>query len=289
MDTRMKTRAEDKFVTVDGLKIRYIEAGTGPAVLFLHGASLGSSADVFQRNLPPFAEAGFRAIAFDFPGYGRSEVGADLSLGFQRDSLPKFMDALGIKQAALMAHSRSGNFAVQLGLKDPARISHIAILGTGTMLPPLEGDVEGRYAGVQQRVDREIAQTEPTLAETKKLMQADLFHTELVTDDELALRHSHSIGKNFQIFVERAKGEGTVAAPSATPQKPLWQRLGELKMPLMLIFGRNDRARAGERAEMFKKMEPTLNLHIVEDCKHMVPWDVFDQLNQLAIPFLKGR
>ena len=38
----------DKFVSVDGLKLRYIEAGSGPSVLFLHGASLGSSADVFN-------------------------------------------------------------------------------------------------------------------------------------------------------------------------------------------------------------------------------------------------
>ena len=213
MDTIARTRHEDKFVTVDGLKMRYIEAGTGPAVLFTHGASIGSSADVFQRNLAPFAEAGFRAIAFDFAGYGRSEVGDDLSLNLQREQLPKFMDALGLKQAALVAHSRSGGFAVQLALKDPARYTHVVILGTGTTLPPLQGDVEGRYAGVQARVDRELAETEPSLEDTRKLMKADLFHTELVTEDELALRHSHSICKNFQTFVKRAKAEGLGGAP----------------------------------------------------------------------------
>jgi pimeloyl-ACP methyl ester carboxylesterase len=40
---------QDKFVQVDGLKTRYIEDGSGPAVICLHGASLGSSADVFER------------------------------------------------------------------------------------------------------------------------------------------------------------------------------------------------------------------------------------------------
>jgi len=39
----------DKFVQVDGLKTRYIEDGSGPAVICLHGASLGSWADVFER------------------------------------------------------------------------------------------------------------------------------------------------------------------------------------------------------------------------------------------------
>jgi pimeloyl-ACP methyl ester carboxylesterase len=284
MHAGLTTKAEDKFVVVDGLKMRYIEAGSGPIVLLLHGASLGSSADVFQRNLPPFAEAGFRAIAFDFPGFGRSEGGADLSLGFQRNALLRFMAALDIQQAALMAHSRAGNYAVQLGLQEPTRFSHIVILGTGSLLPPLEGDVEGRYAGVQERVDRELAQTEPTIEDTRRLMQADLFHTELVTQDELERRHRHSIGKNFQIFVERSHN----AAAQGTQKKPLWQRFGELRMPLMLVFGLNDRAHAGDRAKRLKAMQPELNLHIVENCKHMVPWDAYDEINQLTVPFLKG-
>ena len=90
-------RPMDKFVTVDGLKLRYIEEGRGPAVLFLHGASLGSSADVFQRNLAPFARAGFRALAFDLPGFGLSDKPAKQSLAQQRNAIPQFIDALRAK------------------------------------------------------------------------------------------------------------------------------------------------------------------------------------------------
>src|SRR5919206_1782467 len=86
-------KPEDKFVTVDGLKLRYIEEGSGPSVLFLHGASLGSSADVFLRNLPAFARAGFRAVAFDIPGFGLSDKPEKQSVPQQRNSIPKFIDA----------------------------------------------------------------------------------------------------------------------------------------------------------------------------------------------------
>jgi 4,5:9,10-diseco-3-hydroxy-5,9,17-trioxoandrosta-1(10),2-diene-4-oate hydrolase len=286
MDTHLRTRPVDKYVTVDGLRMRYIEEGSGPAVLLTHGASLGSSADVFIRNLEPLARAGLRPIAVDFPGYGLSEVGADLSLAYQRDSLPKFIDALGLGKVALIAHSRSGGTAVQLALKEPSRYSHLVVLGTGTLLPPLPDDVEGRYAQVAQRVDRQMAVTEPTQEDTKKLMQADLYHTDLVTPEELALRHSRSIGKAFATFVARANlpegGGGNAAAP-------LWQRMLDLKIPLMLIYGRNDRAHAGDRAALFKKMHPELNLHIVENCKHMVPWDAADEVIRLAVPFIKGK
>jgi len=287
MDTHLANLVADKYVTVDGLRLRYIEEGSGHPVLLMHGASLGSSADVFRRNLGPLARAGLHAIAYDFPGYGLSEVGSDLSLAYQTASAPKFIDALGLRKPALIAHSRSGSMAVQLALKEPDRYSHLVVLGTGTLLPPLPDDVEGRYAQVAQRVDREMVAVAPTLEDTKKLMQADLFHTEMVTPEELALRHSRSIGKAFDTFTARANagGEGGGAQPSV----PLWKRMLELKIPLLLIFGRNDRAHAGDRAELLKKMHPALDLHIVENCKHMVPWDAEQEVYRLAIPFIKGR
>jgi pimeloyl-ACP methyl ester carboxylesterase len=286
MDTHLATMTADKYVTVDGLRLRYIEEGSGHPVLLMHGASLGSSADVFRRNLGPLAAAGLRAIAFDFPGYGLSEVGGDLSLAYQRDAVPKFIDALGLKRPALIAHSRSGSIAVQLALKEPDRYSHLVVLGTGTLLPPLPDDVEGRYAQVAQRVDRQMATGEPTRADTRKLMEADVFHTDLVTEDELALRHSRSVGRAFETFTARANAEG---GGGAEPAVPLWKRMLELKIPLLLVFGRNDRAHAGDRAELFKKMHPELDLHIVDGCKHMVPWDAANEVYRLAIPFIKGK
>ena len=279
----------DKFVTIDGLKVRYLDEGTGTPVVLMHGASLGSSADVFRRNLGPLARAGFRAIAYDFPGYGLSEVGSDLSLAYQTATAPKLIDALGLGKVALIAHSRSGGQAVQLAGKEPERYSHLVVLGTGTLMPPLPEDVEGRYAQVAQRVDREMAATEPTLDDTKKLMSADLFHTELVTPEELALRHSRSIGKCFEAFTKRAQSSEGAGGSGAAPAVPQWQRMLDLKIPKLLLFGREDRGHAGDRAELFKKTHPTLNLHIMEGCKHMVPWDVEQEVYRLAIPFIKGQ
>ena len=131
-------------------------------MLFLHGASLGSSADVFLRNLGPFAKAGFRAVAFDYPGFGLSDIPAKQSTAQQRNSIPKFIDAAGLGKTALIAHSRSGGFAIQLALDDPSRYSHVIILGTGSLLPLQTQAQVGRYEAVQARVDKEMAQKEPT-------------------------------------------------------------------------------------------------------------------------------
>jgi pimeloyl-ACP methyl ester carboxylesterase len=289
MNDVQRTKPEDKFVSIDGLKLRYIEEGSGPSVLFLHGASLGSSADVFLRNLGPFAKAGFRAVSFDLPGFGLSEIPAKQSVAQQRNSIPKFIDAAGLGKTALIAHSRSGGFAVQLALDDPSRYSHVIILGTGSLLPLQTEAQVGRYEAVQARVDKEMAQKEPTMEDARKLLQADTFNHALISDEDVAIRHSRMIGRNFIAHQERQNHEAPAgdSAP-AKPAKPLWERLAELKMPLLMIFGREDRAHAGERAELLKKQQPQLNLHIVNGCKHMVHWDAFDDLMRLGVPFLKS-
>ena len=286
MSSGLMTCVKDKYVTVDGLRLRYLEEGHGPAVLLLHGASLGSSADVFLRNLGPLAQAGLRAIAFDQPGFGLSDVPVDLSAAYRRDSIPKFMDALSLKTAALVGHSQAGSPAGQLALKEPGRYAHVIVLGTGSLLPPLGGEGEGNEAAAQQRLERRMGAGEPTVEDTRRMLEATLFHHELITPEELALRHARSVGRNFEAFV--ARNAAAQAAPAKEPGTPLWQRLVELPMPLLLIYGREDRARAAERAKLLKEKYPQLELHIVPGCKHLVPWDAADEFVRLGVPFLKS-
>ena len=285
MATAVTTRLEDKYVTIDGLRVRYIEQGTGPVALFLHGASLGSSADVFADNIAQFADAGFRAMAFDIPGFGLSDTPAQQTVKAQRDSIPKFIDAAGLGKVALMAHSRSGGFAVELALAEPHRYSHIVVLGSGNLLPPQDEGQAARHQEAQQRADQMMAEKEPTIEDTRKLLEANLFHHELITEDELALRHARSTGANFAAFVARNKqAEG---APAKEPKTPMWQRLSEVQVPLLLIFGAEDRARAADRANLLKQKVPALDIHVVPGCKHLVPWDAADEFVRLAIPVLK--
>ena len=276
----------ETWTQADGLKIRYLELGQGPAVILLHGGSLGSSADVFLRNMPPLASAGFRAIAFDQPGFGLSDTPRDHSNAYRREFVLQFMDALGIERAALIGHSQAGGPAVQIAFKAPARVSHVIVLGTGSLLPPAGGGKGGAEAAVQRRLERRMTQSEPTLEDTRKLLEANLFHHDLITPEELALRHSRSIGAAFRAFCDR-----NAAAEPRREEEPngrtMWRRLMESPVPLLLIYGRQDRAQAFERATALKNEFPQLDLHVVDSCKHLVPWDAADEFMRLTIPFLK--
>ena len=150
------------------------------------------------------------------------------------------------------------------------------ILGTGSLLPPLEttaGKVGGREQAAQARLEERMVKQEPTLDDTRALLEANLFHHELITDEELNLRHQSSIGRPFEYFAARHAAAQQKGEKAAKETMPLWQRLVELKMPLLLIYGRNDRARAEERATLLHQRYPQLDLHFADGCKHLVPWD----------------
>jgi 2-hydroxy-6-oxonona-2,4-dienedioate hydrolase len=276
----------DRFVTVDGRNVRYLEEGAGVPAILLHGSSLGSSADVFRRNLPALAAGGVRAIAVDLPGFGKSDPAPDLSGAARNAFVLRFMDVLGLTRAALIGHSSAGGPAVSIALKNPERVSHVIVLGTGSLLPPLETGgtkVGGREGAAQARLEQRMAKQEPTLDDTRALLEANLFHHELITQEELALRHQNSIGRCFDEFVRRHAAAEEGGGKSAVP---LWQRLVEIKQPLVLIYGRNDRARAEERATLLQERYPQLDLHFADGCKHLVPWDAAELFHQLAVPFL---
>jgi pimeloyl-ACP methyl ester carboxylesterase len=282
--TATELQVAENFANVDGLRLRYLEMGEGPVVLKLHGASLGSSGDVFRRNMPAFAKAGMRAIAIDLPGYGGSDKTEDHSAALRKRCMIGLLDALNIQKAALMAHSQSGGPAVQLAMEYPQRITHVVVLGTGSLLPPDEAAPAAGGAAAQQRLERRMAAAEPTLADTRKLLEANLFHHELITPEELELRHQMSLGDNFKAFVARSE---LPDAPKAE-RAPLWQKLIDLPVPLLMIYGKQDRAHAFERATRLKELYPKLNLIIVDDCKHLVPWDAADLIAKTAVPFVKS-
>ncbi|MFQ5903557.1 MAG: alpha/beta fold hydrolase [Candidatus Binatia bacterium] len=269
----------EKSVQVDGLKIRYLEEGKGPEVLLLHGASLGSSADVWERNLNPLAGHGLKVIAYDQPGFGLSDNPRDYSVAYRRSFILQLMDALGIDKAHLVGHSQAGGMAVGLALNHPERISKVIVVGTGSLLPPLSGS--HKQAG--PREGEEGAASEPTPEDTRVLLEHNLFDHSLITPDVLEKRHRMSIGKNFQAFLERnqaaQKGGGKESIP-------LWQRLDQVPVPLLLIYGRNDRGSAAERATLAKERYPDLNLRMLDRCKHLVQWDAALEFVALSGDFL---
>jgi 4,5:9,10-diseco-3-hydroxy-5,9,17-trioxoandrosta-1(10),2-diene-4-oate hydrolase len=267
--------AEDRFVEVLGLRVRYVERGDGAPTLLLHGASLGSSADVWTGNLDALAGHGLRVVAFDQPGFGLSDDPQDHSVGFRTRFVPALMDALGMPRANLVGHSQAGRIVVSLALTQPERVTKAVVVATGSLLPPLPGATAAAEGD-------EGDSAEPTLEDTRRSLEATLFRRELATPEAVHARHRMSTGKNFRAFLARRQAQGGGKKEAV----PLWQRLDEVGVPLRLIYGRQDRGAAAERAALAQERWPGLDLHLVDRCKHLVQWDAAEEFAALTGRFL---
>jgi 2-hydroxy-6-oxonona-2,4-dienedioate hydrolase len=108
-------------VPAGGGEVRYREAGEGPVLVLVHG--LGCSADYWVRNGPWLAAAGFRVLAPDLPGFGRTR-GPDggLSIPAQAAAVAAFAEALDLPPAAYLGHSLSCQSVLELAAREPARV-----------------------------------------------------------------------------------------------------------------------------------------------------------------------
>jgi pimeloyl-ACP methyl ester carboxylesterase len=270
----------DAFTAVDGLKVRYLEAGAGSAVVLLHGASMGSSGEVFAAALDPLGAAGYRAIAYDQPGYGRTDNPRDYTSAYRAAFIPKLLDALQIDQATLVGHSQAGLFAVQNALMQPERVRAVAIVATGPLLPPL-ADVGGAAPGREREQAGEAPPVDPTPDEVRKLLESDVYHKELITPAVVERRHRLSIGKNVVAAAERGK-----AREPQQPGKPPWQQLTDLTQPLVMLYGDHDRASAAKRAALLKEQQPAIDVRLVKDAAHMLMWDAPEVFLSTLLEFL---
>ena len=265
--------AAERFIEAAGLRVRYLEEGSGPVVLLLHGASLGSSADVWSGNMADLAALGLRVIALDLPGFGMSDNPSDPSVGFRARFIPEFLDALAIDRAHVVGHSQSGQIAVRLAIAEPSRVRKIVVLGTASMLPPLPDSAAGDAAEGD-----EGDSTEPSIHDVRRQLAETVFDHSKITAEAIAVRHRMSTGKNFDAFLARRAAKGGDRKKDA---KPLWQRLDEVTVPMRLVYGRLDRA-AERRATLARQRYPAIDLHLVDRCRHLIQWDASGALRSLV-------
>lgn len=116
---------EARRITVAGSSIRYREAGRGPVVVLVHG--LGMSADYWFRNGPALA-AGFRVLAPDLPGFGRTAgPAAGLSVPRQAEALIDWARAMRLPPAVYVGHSLACQSVLEMAARSPETVRALVL------------------------------------------------------------------------------------------------------------------------------------------------------------------
>lgn len=116
-------------ISIHGHEVRYFKAGSGPALLLIHG--MAGSAATWKHVLPRLARD-YTVIAPDLLGHGKSDKPrTDYSLGAFAAGLRDLLVALGIERATVVGHSLGGGIAMQMAYQHPERVERLVLVGSG--------------------------------------------------------------------------------------------------------------------------------------------------------------
>lgn len=118
----------------DGIRLAHLDEGEGPPVLFLHGEPTWSF--LWRKVIPPVRDAGFRCIAPDLPGFGRSDKPVDMdwySYDRQTDSVASLLEHLDVRDATFVVHDWGGIIGLRVAAEHPDRVARLVIMDTGVV------------------------------------------------------------------------------------------------------------------------------------------------------------
>jgi len=124
---------EPRTITLHGRPLSYVQAGSGPVLLLIHG--IAGTLENWQAVMEPLARA-HTVLAPDLPGHGGSAPGAgDYSLGALAAGLRDLLVALGHQRATLVGHSLGGGIAMQFAYQFPEMTERLVLVSSGGLGP----------------------------------------------------------------------------------------------------------------------------------------------------------
>jgi pimeloyl-ACP methyl ester carboxylesterase len=282
----MSATLTEHTVSVAGRRIFVAEAGSGPAVVMLHGGGPGASGlSNYSRNIDVLAES-FRVIVPDMPGYGRSDKFFDHSdpFGFLADSIHGLLDDMGIQTAHLIGNSLGGAAALRLALDAPRRVGKLVLMGPGgigmTRGLPTEGlkNLLSYYSG-----------DGPSREKLATFIRTYLVYDGAAVPDALIdLRYQASIDPEVMADPPLRRPSGPTAL------RTLWRmdltrdkRLRHLPTPTLILWGRDDKVNRPAGGPHLLDLMPNAELVMTSHTGHWMQWERAALFNQLVAEFLR--
>ena len=254
-------------VTVGGHRVHYEVEGPldGPAVVLVHG--LGGRAEDW-RNLAPFiAKAGFRVYLPDLPGYGRSEKPADFSYSVRDEAavVVGFLDALGLKRVDLGGWSMGGAIVQHVAAADPDRIERLMLFDSAGLFVLPAWNVElftPKSAAELEELDVLLMPNPPRLP---GFVARDILR---VSDERAWIIHR-------------------ALSTMLTGMDATDKLLPELKMPVLMVWGSDDRIMPVSQGGAMHRLVPQSELDVAAGCGHLAPGQCAPQMESQVVGFLK--
>jgi pimeloyl-ACP methyl ester carboxylesterase len=266
-----------RFVTVDGGRLHYLERGEGRPVVFLHGNVVTAEDFELSGLLDLAAERQFHVIAFDRPGFGHSDRprGAMWRPARQADLLRQAFARLSLERPVVVGHSWGTLVALALALNHPDAVSGLVLL-SGYYHPTFRADVPlGSLPAVPVVGDLIRYTVGPLFGAALLPLAAKGVFSPLPVPERF--RKGFPYGLPLRPSQMRAEAQDTAAMVSAV--RAMQRRYGELRIPVVIMAGTNDRVVDHHRhADQIHREIPQSTLQLVPGVGHMLHYAVAEQV-----------
>ncbi|HVF02337.1 MAG TPA: alpha/beta fold hydrolase [Rubrobacteraceae bacterium] len=255
---------KEQTIEVEGHNARYLTAGDGPPLVLLHG--VGTSSGEWSWVLPDLARNN-RVYAIDLPGYDGSYEPPDYAPAYTASFVKSFFDAVGVESAVVVGNSFGGLAALHLALSEPARVSALVLADS---------------AGLDRAVNPALAAvTLPGRGDVAKV----LAKTRLAAGQRAFSRALLMFARPWQIppkwlkdqyklaqlpnFMEATLESLRSAVNVAGQREVLLDRLPQLQMPTLVIWGIEDRLLPYSQAKEAIALIQDGSLKLIPNCGHL--------------------
>jgi len=255
-------------------RVRYLDRGQGPPVVFLHG--FGSSLEAWAEVLPVI-EKRHRAVALDLKGFGWSgRPEGDYSPEAQAKLVFELLDELGINHAAVVAHSWGSSVALKMAMMKPTRVRRLALYSSWVYAEQLPTSFYWARA-------RGIGET-----------MYGLFYDQLPNEKLAAAFYDKS--ELTQEYVDYVKGlldrPGTTAAALAAVRgqhfESMQRQYSTIEQPTLLLWGREDNVSHLRYGERLVRDLPNAELNVYPRCGHFPMREATEASTRDLAAFLTG-
>ncbi len=259
---------QEKYATVNGNKIRYLEEGNSDdTIVLLHG--LGGMA---ERWIPviPFLSKKYRIIAPDLIGYGQSDKPqADYTIDLFRKTTLEFLEILSLQNVLMIGTSLGGETVAECASTQNPRIKKI-VLSSPAGIMKKSNPVLDAYI---------MAALHPTSESVKSAYQMMTGKNTEVSEKSV---------ENFISNMERHNAKmvflSTLLGMKNSPA--ITEKLHLIKIPVLLIWGNNDSMIPVEYSKDFASSIPNCELVIMDGCGHIPYEEKPSEFSKLVLDFL---
>ena len=259
--------AENHTVVVAGHRVHYVVEGLvgGPPVVLVHG--LGGRAEDWRNLAPWLTQAGFRVYMPDLLGFGRSEKPADFSYSVpdEAEVVLGFLDALGLKQVDLEGWSMGGGIVQHLAFKHPERVRRLILIDA---------------IGIDEKPVWDTRLFTPTTPAELDQLDALL----MPNPPEVPAYVARDI---LRISNERAWIVHRAIATMLTGRDATDNILPQLKMPVLIVWGGEDRLIPLSQGARMHSLVPQSQMAVIPGCGHLVPVQCAGQVGPAMVEFEK--